>query len=151
MADWKAIAPAPRLLRLCPVGTRESSSSSPEFLTQLAPVPGHPRSSSQPGHPSSTQPSQNTHSSQTRPTSLRSHHRRRSGRYRGCSGRRHTGTPPGCRGALALPRLEGGRGGVHTLSPGQRRGALTPQRGKMLRRQSQVSFEMALTDTHILD
>lgn len=53
---------------------------------------------------------QTTHSSRTRLTSLHSHRPRHSGRYRGCSGRRHTGTPPGCRGVLALLRLEGMQG-----------------------------------------
>lgn len=55
---------------------------------------------------------ESTHSSQTRRTSLRSHHRHRSGKCRGCSGRRHTGILPGCRGVLALLRLEGRKAGV---------------------------------------
>lgn len=48
-----------------------------------------------------------THSSQTRPTSLRSHHLRHSGRCRGCSGHRHTGTPPDCKEERELLRLKG--------------------------------------------
>jgi len=51
--------------------------------------------------------SQSTHSSRTRLTSLRSHHPRHSGRCQGCSGRRHTGTLPGCKEERVLLRLEG--------------------------------------------
>lgn len=50
---------------------------------------------------------QSTHSSQTRPTSLRSHRRRHSGICPGCSGHRHTETPPGCKEERALLRLKG--------------------------------------------
>lgn len=99
---------------------------------------------------------QSTHSSQTRLTSLHSHRHHHSGRCRGCSGRRHTGTPPGCRGVLALLRLEGMGEEGHTLRPGQRRGALTPPRAKLLRQGAflpqvkcnRVSAGMALTGSH---
>ena len=117
-------------------GTLEAPllSSCPSWQPGLTPAP--------PGAPPSRPPllhptGQSAHSSQTRPTSLRSRHHRRSGRCRGCSGRRHTGTPPGCKGVLALLRLEGGQGGEgHALRPPQRRRARTPPRGQALRHRS---------------
>lgn len=151
MADQKAPAPAPRLFYLCSVGTRETKSLSPELLTQVAPVPCHPRSSSQPGLPSPTQLARAL-------TAVRL--------VRPVSAVIITIAvvdieDAAAVGTLKLLQVAGGhwhcrgwkegRGGEgNTLSPGQRRGALTPQRSKMLRQRNQVSFGMALLDSHIL-